>query len=438
MMSLLEMHPAVFARSLAETGGRRMALLGDDAGGLVAGDPAARPLAEAVGPLAELAGHEAVFLQAEPGYDALFAAFVHDTTRGQAQGGLRRHAYAKLRDLLRDGLRLSRAMTRKSALAGLWWGGGKGVIAVEGDLPPADREGLYRAYGRFVTSLAGAYVTAADVGTTPADMAAIHAGTRFVTCVPPDLGGSGEPGSWTAAGVLCAMRAALEATGAGALPGKRVVLQGAGSVGASLLEQLLEAGVGRVVVGEVSAGRRAALADRFGGAPVEIRALAPGDDTLLAEPCDVLAPCALGGVLGPKTIPTLRCRVVCGAANNPLEDELRDGDALAARGIAYVPDVIANRLGIVHCADEHAGSLPNDPAVARHLGDDWEQAIGPTVRRVLAHARREDVSPVRACHALADELAAVPHPLWPGRGRALVASVMAAGWLARAGEADAA
>jgi glutamate dehydrogenase/leucine dehydrogenase len=191
---------------------------------------------------------------------------------------------------------------------------------------------------------------------------------------------------------------------------------------------LLERGVAQVTASEISAERREALLDRFAGEPVEVRLALPGDHEILGEPCDVLAPCALGGVLGPKEIPLLRTEVVCGAANNQLLDETRDAGALAGRGITYVPDYIANRMGIVYCCNEQYGQVTGDPMVQRHLDREWPQGIHRTTLAVLERARAEGVTPVDAANRLADELAREPHPIFGHRARQIVDSLLADRW----------
>ncbi|UCE85424.1 MAG: Glu/Leu/Phe/Val dehydrogenase [Deltaproteobacteria bacterium] len=430
MGRILDLSPDAFARALREADPPR--------GHLVYRRDEAR--VEASHPmLDELAGwlctesrdfrqHEAIFLAVGPETGALFGAFLYRTLRGQAQGGLRRWGYATVEDWLRDGLRLSVAMGRKNALAGLWWGGGKGLIADPADGRAADagfRRTLYREYGAFVSSLRGCYVTAEDVGTTPDDVAQVFRRTRFVTCIPPAFGGSGNPSPATAAGVVCAMEAALAFQGAGELGGKRVAMQGAGQVGAAMIEMLLAKGVATVVASEISPERCGRLRETFAHRAVEVREVPPGDVGILAEPCDVLAPNALGGVIGPATIPTLQTRLVCGASNNPLVDEDRDDKALADRGILYVPDFVCNRMGIVSCANEAYGNLPDDPDVLRHLRRDAEGSIWRTTGRILEHARAQGITPVAAANQLADRLVEERHPIWGERTRAIIESLLA-------------
>jgi glutamate dehydrogenase/leucine dehydrogenase len=431
----LDLTPDEFCELLRREGRRRAAFVYAPASGrLEPSIPALEGMAAAIARLPDFAEHEGVFLEIGRASGTLLGATLHKTLRGQGAGGVRHWRYAAMAELVRDGLRLSRGMGRKNALSGLWWGGGKGVIArADGGrhLDAAYRAALYQDYGRFVTSLRGAYVTAEDVGTAPPDMAAVFETTRFVTCVPEAVGGSGNPSPATAKGVVCAMEAALDHLGLGTLSGKRVSLHGAGNVGASLIGELVAKGAARVVATEVDAARSAAVAERFAGAPVSVRNVPAGDTSAFAEDCDIVSPSALGGVLNPDTIPRLRCRVVCGCANNQLLQEGRDDRSLLERGITFVPDFIASRMGIVSCANEQYGSLPDDPAILRHFGRSWENSVYVVTRKVLESAARDGVTTTAAAAALADELSLVPHPLFPHRGAALVKALVEEGWEAR-------
>ncbi|MBI5444864.1 MAG: Glu/Leu/Phe/Val dehydrogenase [Deltaproteobacteria bacterium] len=430
---LLEMSPVDFAGLLRGTGARRVWLSSEpETGEIRCSRPELRPLADFLADgCSDFHAHEAIFLEVGPKTGVLFGAFIHDTRRGQAQGGVRYWRYERLEHFLRDGLRLSRGMTRKNALAGLWWGGGKGLIARrpgEEWRDPAYRETVFAEYSAFVSSLRGCYVTAEDVGTGPGDMAVIHRHTRFATSIPPGVGGAGNPSGATARGVVCAMEAALEFLELGDLSGKIVGMQGTGNVGSEMIAELLARGVRRILASDLSEERTRALSERFRGAPLEIRVAAPGDDGILREPCDLLAPNALGGVLGPCTIGGIRARVVCGAANNQLLDEERDAAALAACGITYVPDFVANRMGIVTVANEQYGWIPGDPYVERHLDRDWENSIHAVTQRVLRLAGSEGITTAAAANRLADELAAVPHPLWGHRARVAISSLVEGAW----------
>jgi glutamate dehydrogenase/leucine dehydrogenase len=428
--SLLGRGIDAFVAALSATGVRRAAFVRPEHGApFAATAPSLADLAEQIGRHPDFDGHEAAFFEVGGETGALHSAFVHLTVRGQGAGGVRHWPYASLGDLVSDGLRLSRGMGRKNALAGLHWGGGKGVIARKpGDRhrDPSYRTVLYREFGAFVSSLRGVYVTAEDVGTTPPDMAEVFRATRFTTCIPEALGGSGNPSMATAKGVVCAMEAALDHIGLGSLDGKTVAMQGAGNVGAAMIGDLLAKGVAKIVVTDVT-DRTEALA-RFPADRVTFRVVDAGDTSVFGEPCDVFAPNALGASLNPRTIPLLACRVVCGAANNQLEDERRDDLALAARGVAYVPDFVANRMGIVSCANEQYGSLPADPAIERHFGRDWDNAVYVVTRRILAEADALGTTSSLAANALADRLSLEAHPLFPGRGRAIERALVAERW----------
>lgn len=389
------------------------------------------PLADAISAERDFDEHEALFFEVGRETGALHSAFLHRTIRGQGAGGVRYWPYASIGDFIRDGLRLSRGMGRKNALAGLYWGGGKGVIARMPDADfkdPSYRAMLYQEFGRFISSLRGVYVTAEDVGTTPPDMAQVFKTTRFTTCIPEAAGGSGNPSPATARGVVCAMEAAVDHLGLGSLSGKRVVLQGGGNVGSSMIADLLERRVGSVSVFDVSDEQCRAVAERFQGAPVTTTRVAPSDDSVLSTPCDILSPNALGAVLNPTTIPRLACTIVCGAANNQLEDEARDGDAISERGVLYVPDFVANRMGIVNCANEEFGTLPADPLIQRHFGREWENSVYVITKRILESARSRGISTTRAAEELADRLALEPHPMFPGRGAAIISALLAEHW----------
>ncbi len=432
-MSLVDLSPEAFASHLLSLGQRRAYFVHDASSGQIqCSHPELAQVADFL-----LAGnrdyrkHEGVFLAVGERSGALFGAFVDRSVRGQGQGGLRYWPYASLAGFLRDGLRLATGMTRKNALAGLWWGGGKGLIARapgEAFRDPARRAVLYGEYAAFVTSLRGCYITAEDAGTGPDDMATVHQHTRFVTCVPPAIGGSGNPSPATARGVVCAMEGALAHLDLGTLAGKRVAMQGTGNVGAAMIGELLQRGVAAIVASELSPERRAQLAQQFAGAPLTLTAAEPGDNSVLANPCDILAPNALGGILNPDTIPTLQTRIVCGAANNQLLDDERDAAALTARGIVYVPDYLCNRMGIVNCANEQYGYVPHDPAIERHFGREWDNSVYLITRRALERAASEGITTAAAANHLADELAREPHPIWGHRTRAIIDGLVADRW----------
>lgn len=374
--------------------------------------------------------HEGVFLQVSREHATLQGAFVHRTCRGQAAGGVRYWNYDTVEDYLRDGLRLAVGMTRKNALAGLWWGGGKGVMARNPAVDRDDRavrDALYREYGELMTALRGCYVTAEDVGTSVEDMAQIFRTTRFTTCIPARLGGSGNPSVPTARGVVAGMVAALEHLDGRGLQGRRIAVQGVGHVGGPLLELLVAQGVDSIVACDVDAplvaSVNAATPDH-----VEVRCVERGDAWIHGVDCDVFAPCATGAILNPATIPMLKARVVCGAANNQLEDSERDDQALRDRGILYVPDFLTNRMGIVTCADEGAGYVTPDPGIERHLERDWEHSIHQTCGQVFAEAEASDRPTGVVATEIADRLSLEVHPAYGHRGVQIIASLVHDRW----------
>jgi glutamate dehydrogenase/leucine dehydrogenase len=432
-MDSLSLAPKDLTLELAKIGRRRAYFVyHEGASQLVASDLELQSMARAIQEnRRDFANHEAIFLEVGKTTGALFGAFLHDTRRGQGAGGVRHWPYATVADFVNDGLRLSRGMGRKNALAGLWWGGGKGVIArQDGDShrDTAYRTALYREFGMFISSLRGAYVTAEDVGTGPNDMAQVYTTTRFTTCVPPSVGGSGNPSFATARGVVRAMQAAAEFLGQGTLAGKRIAMQGTGNVGGPMIGELLDLGVSRIVATEISPQLRDAVLEKYHDPRLEIRLVTGGDISIFSEECDVFVPNALGGILGPATIPLLRTKLVCGAANNQLLDESRDDLSLKHRGIVYIPDFLANRMGIVNCANEQYGSIVDDPTITRHFSRDWQSSIHNVTCTVLERALKEDTTPARAANALADELMKEPHPIWGHRSRQILDGLIRERW----------
>jgi leucine dehydrogenase len=272
---------------------------------------------------------------------------IHSTRLGPALGGTRFRPYATEDEALVDVLRLAKGMTYKAAAAGLDLGGGKAVIL--GDPRTDKTDALLRAYGRYIGSLGGRYVTAEDVGTTQADMDLIRRETPFVTGVSEHLGGSGDPSAATAWGVFWAMKAALRhVDGSTELGGRHVVVSGVGKVGTCLVRHLVEERA-RVSIADVDAAALERVQRDF---DVDV---VPVEKAHTVE-CDVFSPCALGAVLSETTIPELRCAAVVGSANNQLA-EPADAERLRAAGVLYAPDYVVNAGGIINIAEElsHAG-----------------------------------------------------------------------------------
>jgi leucine dehydrogenase len=328
---------------------------------------------------------QVVFFHDPPtGLRAIIA--IHSTTLGPALGGTRFYPFRSEHEALRDALRLARGMTYKAAAARLDLGGGKAVII--GDPKRTKTEELLRAYGRFVESLGGRYITAADVGTGGDDMDTIRRETRYVTGVSPSLGGSGDPSVLTAYGVYLGMRAcAEEAWQQHSLSGRKVAVQGVGKVGYHLVKYLVEEGA-RVVVADVDVDAVATAVRDFGVETAE-------PDKIHALECDVFAPCAMGGMIRDDTIPELKCRIVAGSANNQLERP-EHGEVLARSGIVYAPDYVINAGGLISVADELQGYDENRAKAA-------VEGIYRTLREIFHIARDRHTSTSAAADAYAEE-----------------------------------
>jgi glutamate dehydrogenase/leucine dehydrogenase len=305
---------------------------------------------------------------------------IHDTTLGPALGGIRMWPYESEEQALEDCLRLARGMTYKAAAAGLHLGGGKSVII--GDPATHKTEALLRAHGRFIQTLGGRYIPGIDVGTSQADLEIVAREAEIVSCIGRD------PSYYTAVGVLEAIRAALEeADGSPELDGRRVAIQGTGHVGAYLARLLTVAGA-QLVVADVERGRTEAVAREVGADIAD-----PSEIT--SEPCDVFAPCALGGVVNDDSIARFACRAIAGAANNVLA-ERRHAAALAERGIVYAPDYVANSGGLVFLEEDLARR--DDEHVERRV-----RSVRDRVRDVFKRAREAGITPVDAADRLAEE-----------------------------------
>lgn len=347
---------------------------------------------------------EVVFFHDPPsGLRAIVA--IHSTALGPALGGTRYFPFESEEAALRDVLRLSRGMTYKAAAAGLDLGGGKAVII--GDPRRDKSEELLRAYGRFIESLGGRYITAEDVGTSRDDMDTMRRETRWVTGVSERMGGSGDPSPVTAYGVYQGLRAcAEEAFRASSLEGAHVVVQGVGKVGYHLVKHLVDGGA-RVTVADVDVDAVARAVREFDVDTVDT-------DKAHAVPCEIFSPCALGGVIRDDTIPELKCRAVAGAANNQLERP-EHADALAGLGILYAPDYVINAGGLINVADELNG-YDRERAMRK------VEEIYRTLREVFRLAGVDGITPVRAADRLAtDRIASVSRIrlLWvPGGSRA--------------------
>ncbi len=345
------------------------------------------------GPFAREAGHEQVVFTRDDASGLACIIAIHSTALGPALGGTRFRAYANEDEALTDVLRLSRAMTYKTACAGLDLGGGKAVIV--GEPEQLASEALFRAYGRAIESLGGRYITACDVGTTPADMTIIKRETRWVTGADEIEGGSGDSGVVTAQGVYLAMHAVADAAfGTPSLSGRHIAVQGLGKVGYRLVGHLVREGA-KVTVADISPD----ALDRVAGLDnVEVVGV---DDVLLTD-ADIVSPNALGGVIDETLIPKLQAKVICGGANNQLAT-IEDAQRLHDRGILYAPDYVVNAGGVINVANElHPLGYSEERAHRR------VDAIPATLRSIIEVSRREDITPDDAAlHVAEDRIHAV-------------------------------
>ncbi|HET9322319.1 MAG TPA: Glu/Leu/Phe/Val dehydrogenase dimerization domain-containing protein [Gaiellaceae bacterium] len=314
---------------------------------------------------------------------------LHSTRLGPAGGGTRLKVYGNPAEGLEDAMRLSAAMTRKLAVAGLPFGGGKAVLAVSEIPSGAHRRALLLRYAELVESLGGTFRTSSDMNTGEADMDVVGERTEYVFGRSVGAGGSGNPAPATAVGVYHGIRASLSHVfGSGDVRGRTVVVQGAGAVGSALAERLANAGAS-ILVADIEPDRAAEVAARVGGA--ELAA-----DRVRETECEVYAPCAVGGTINTETARELRCRIVAGSANNQLAEPVA-AELLHERGILYAPDYVINAGGAIAIVglEQLGWSRPDlDAALAR---------IGETLRRIYERAEERGISPARAADVLADE-----------------------------------
>jgi leucine dehydrogenase len=313
---------------------------------------------------------------------------IHDTTLGPATGGCRMWQYDSEMEAIEDALRLARGMTYKYAAAGVNLGGGKTVII--GDPKRKDREPIFRALGKFINRLGGKFITGEDVGTTLQDMEYIRMESEHVVTLPTYLGGAGDIAPMTAFGVIRAMQACCKRIyGSDNLEGKRVAVQGLGAVGQNVVEQLHELGV-KLVVTDIDPEKIETMVARYGVEKVDPEAIYDVE-------CDIFCPCALGAVIRDETLNRLRCKAICGSANNQLKEE-RHGDLLEQKGMVYAPDYIANAGGTIYDTDRLCVG-----GVSHERGREKVSRIYQNMERVFDIADREGISTYLAADRMAEE-----------------------------------
>lgn len=308
---------------------------------------------------------------------------IHSSQKGPALGGCRYLSYPSEEGALEDAVQLARNMSYKAVLAGLSLGGGAAVILRPAHVP--DRAALFEAFGRFIQTLDGRYITTIDSGTSRDDMDCMAKSTRHVTSTTQ----SGDSTGYTALGLYTGIRTtALARLGSDNLEGLRVAIQGLGQVGWALAEQLYAAGA-ELLVADLDNDKVQRAMERMGAKPI-------ASEALISTPCDILAPCGLGGVLNSHSVTKLRCAAIAGGANNQLSCPAI-AEQLEARGILYAPDYVINSGGLIYVALQHQGENPD--AITAHLS-----LIGTRLTEVFAHAQAEKRSPARVADALAERL----------------------------------
>lgn len=311
---------------------------------------------------------------------------IHDTTLGPALGGCRFRDYENQNEALIDVLRLARGMTYKTAAAGLPLGGGKAVIIGKPD--SLKSEALFRAFGRFVHSLSGRYITAEDVNITVEDMNQVALETPYVTGITSNAGGSGDPGPVTAWGIFAGIKAAARyRLGKEQLKGVRVAIQGCGSVGSHLAGYLHEAGA-LLTVSDISPENVRKVQTKTG-------AQVASPESIFSQDADIFSPCALGGCLNDATIPVIKAPIIAGAANNQLLDETRHMNMLMEKKILYAPDYVINAGGVINVCHELRGF---DAQKAR----DEAEGIGETLSKLFAAAETMGQNTHLAANQLAE------------------------------------
>lgn len=311
---------------------------------------------------------------------------IHDTTLGPALGGTRMWPYQSEAEALTDVLRLSRGMTYKAAISGLGLGGGKAVII--GDSRTQKTPEMFRRYGQFIESLNGRYITAEDVGTSTSDMVSVHESTKYVTGLPENLGGGGDPSPVTAYGVFMGMKAAtMECWGSDSLAGKKVAIQGVGHVGENLVRLVTEEGA-KVYITDINQEHLKSISEKYGAEIVSL-------DAIYDQKVDIYAPCALGATLNTANIKRLKCKVIAGAANNQMADESIHGKMVSDKGILYAPDFLINAGGLINVYSELKGY---DRAEALSQAE----KIYSTTLEIFKVAKEEAITPGAAARKIAE------------------------------------
>ena len=330
--------------------------------------------------LSDLGHEQIVFCNDEAtGLKAIIG--IHNTTLGPSMGGCRMWAYDSEEEAVTDVLRLSRGMTLKSSVAGLNLGGGKAVII--GDPKKLKSEAFLRRFGRFVDSLGGRYVTAEDVNMSTRDMQYIHMETDYVTGLPDNMGGGGDPSPVTAYGTYMGMKAAAKKTyGSDSLEGRKIAVQGVGQVGKFLVEHLVKENA-EVTITDISEEKLNQVAKENNVKVVSL-------EEIYDVEMDIFAPCALGSSVNDSTIERLQCSIIAGGANNQLANEVKHGEILMDREITYAPDFVINAGGIMNVYLDYLGEYSRERAYS------MAESIYGTTLDILELSQAERIAPQEA------------------------------------------
>ena len=332
--------------------------------------------------------YENLFICQDKALDFKAVIAIHDTTLGPATGGCRMWQYDGEMDAIEDALRLARGMTYKYAAAGVNLGGGKAVII--GDPKRKDREPVFRALGKFINRLGGKYITGEDVGTTLKDMEYIRMETEHVVTLPTYLGGAGDIAPMTALGTIRSMQACCNrAYSSDSLVGKRIAVQGLGAVGHNVVGQLHELGA-KMIVTDIDPHKVDVMVEKYGVDKVD-------PESIYDVVCDIFCPCALGAIINDDTLDRLKCKIICGSANNQLKEE-RHGDLLEKKGLIYAPDYITNAGGTIYDTDRLGAG-----GVSHERGKEKVTRVYDNMMRVFEIADRDKTPTYLAADRMAEE-----------------------------------
>ncbi len=332
-------------------------------------------------------GFESIFTCEDKASKLRAVISIHSSRLGPALGGIRVHSYASEEEAIQDAMRLSKAMSYKSAVAHLKLGGGKAVII--GDPAKDKTPALLGAMGKFVNALKGRYYAAKDAGINTEDLVIIRGETEFVTGLPESLGGSGDPSPWTAKGILYGMRACIEeALCQKSFKGLHVAIQGVGHVGHGLAQLLRKEGV-ELTISDLNSDSQKEV-----GSELEARVAEPAKIHLVN--CHIFAPCALGHAINPGTSAKLNCKIVAGAANNQLKDEKREGETLLRRKILYAPDYILNAGGVINIYVRDILKEKNP--------EPWIQKIEDSLKTIFSISKKESIPTALVANRLAEQI----------------------------------